>query len=107
LYPLQYPDFTDSVFYDPEIRVNDLFALTPDPDGSNVGAIAGAVVGSVVGVGIIAFVATAIASPKARAKMLPFTNRKPDSPATLNDGETHQKWKRGNGANVPLKNSEL
>jgi hypothetical protein len=69
LVKMEYPFFSESLVYDPDIRFESLFG---EPEAQDMAWIAAVVVGGAVLVAILGV----IISPKARAKLLPFTNRR-------------------------------
>jgi hypothetical protein len=73
LVKIEYPLFSESLVYDPDIRFESLFG---EPEAQDMAWIAAVVVGGAVLVAIL----VVILSPKARAKLLPFMNRPTENP---------------------------
>jgi hypothetical protein len=106
--PMKYPDFHTNLLYDPLIRSNVLFSLG-SPDES-IAPLVGGVVGGILGAVVVGLGIAILASPKFRAKVLPFTIRRYEDASTTLGSESppvarEAAWQPASGANSKLRNT--
>jgi hypothetical protein len=107
LLDLQFPPFSESIVYDPDIRFDYLFAM--EEEVANYGWIAAVVVGAAIVIAVF----VVVLSPKARAALLPFTTRSKDHKQRLTSLESNDNiadtkesgWVTRNPTAVELRNT--
>jgi hypothetical protein len=104
---LLYATFNNTLYYDPEIRINALFAITTEDDNS--GAVIAGVIGGVLGAVVVGIGIAAAVSPKFRGFFQSFANRKSDgrvytNPETPKDNQSE--WTSGSHSTVTIRNTK-